>query len=498
MLDSKKLILKGFIYTSLGLVLSKLFTYGWRIIAARVGVEEYGMLSIVLAVMGFLIPISTLGLGSAVERYVSYYIGKDDRVGIRSTIMNSIKVSVFFSIFVAFCFFLLSDFIANSIFKNPDLSILLKLFSLFLPLFVLDQIISPLFRVYNRLEYLTFVKYILESLLKFILALLLIYLGYGIFGVIFAYFTSIGLSIILLFYFSRKHCFNFMDNTIVTKNNIGELLRYSLPLVVGGLSGFVLTATDTLMLGYFKDSVQVGIYNAAYPTANLLLLIPTGLFAVLLPIITKAFARKNFGDIKQTYIFVIKWIFVFNFFIFLVMFTFSDNIIVLLFGNDYLSGSGALKILAISIFLNSLFGSGAGILLYMLKKTKTIMNIVMAGAILNVLMNYYLIPVYGIVGGALATLMSTGIMIVLYQYYALCEFKIMPISKHMIYSTILNIIVFYCVMSFAHTLFGTISTVLGFMIISVMGIIYLYTLYIFKIINFKELDIVVNMLKQKS
>ncbi|MEA3229938.1 MAG: oligosaccharide flippase family protein, partial [archaeon] len=224
MSDSKKLILKGFLYTSIGLIFSKIFTYGWRIIAARVGVEEYGMLSIVLAVMSFLVPFGALGLGAAIERYVSYYIGKNDIVGVKSTIVNSLKVSVFFSIFVAFCLFFSSDFLASSVFKNPDLGILLKLFSVFIPLLVLDMVITPLFRVYNRLDYFTFVKYMLEASLKFALALLLIYLGYGIFGVAFAYLVSIGLSAILLFYFSRKHCFDFMKNTMVIRNNISELL----------------------------------------------------------------------------------------------------------------------------------------------------------------------------------------------------------------------------------------------------------------------------------
>ncbi|NOQ55354.1 MAG: oligosaccharide flippase family protein, partial [Nanohaloarchaea archaeon] len=314
MSDSKKLILKGFLYTSVGLFFSKVFTYGWRIVAARVGVEEYGMLSIVLAVMSFLIPISALGLGSAVERYVSYYIGKDDRVGVRSTIVNSLKVSAFTSIFVSILLFLSSDFIATKIFNDSELGVLLKLFSVFLPLLVLDQVISPLFRVYNRLDYFTFVKYMLESSLKFGLALLLIYFGYGIFGVAFAYLASIGLSAILLFYFSRKHCFNFFKNEGVINNNISELLKYSVPLVFSIIAGFVLTSTDTLMIAFFKGSAQAGIYNVAYPTANLLLLIPAAMLAVFLPIITKDFARKNFEDIKNTYQFITKWIFVFNFF----------------------------------------------------------------------------------------------------------------------------------------------------------------------------------------
>ena len=497
MSDSKKLILKGFLYTSIGLVFSKIFTYGWRIIAARVGVEEYGMLSIVLAVMNFLIPIGTLGLGFAIERYVSYYIGKDDIVGVKSTIVNSLKISTFFSIFVAFCLFFSSDFLASSIFKNPELGVLLKLFSVFLPFLVLDTVIAPLFRAYNRLDYFTFVKYLLEASLKFFLAFFLISLGYGIFGVAFAYLISISLSAILLFRLSKKHCFNFLNKTIRTRDNVQELLKYSMPLVFSTFAVFVLSTTDILMIGYFKGSAQAGIYNVAYPTANLLLLVPTAMLAVFLPIITKNFAQNKSEEIKTTYMFVTKWIFVFNFFMFLVMFAYSEKLITFLFGPEYISGAIVLQLLAIGFLLKSVLGMSAGSILEMHKKTKTIMNIILFCAVLNILFNYYLIPLYGIMGGAVATLICNILIVTMFQYFAAKTSKIIPVSRHMIYSAVCSIILFYGLIYAAHIFFGSISVIFGLIIIPVIGLLYLAVLYYFKIINLNEFQIMFNYFKRK-
>lgn len=497
MSDSKKLILKGFVFTSLGLIFSKIFIYGWRIVAARVGVEEYGMLSIVLALMGFLIPISALGLGAAIERYVSFYIGKNDIVGVRSTIVNSLKVSVFISIFVTILLFFFSDFLAVNIFKNPELGVLLKLFSLFLPLLVLDQLMMPLFRIYNRLDYFTFVKYILEASLKFSLALLLIYLGYGIFGVAFAHLASISISAILLFYFSRKHCFDFFKKEIKIKNNINELLKYSLPLVIGGFAGFILSATDTLMIGYFKDSVQVGIYNAAYPTATFLMILSSALLAVFLPIITKNLARNNLKEIRIVYYFVTKWIFVLNFFICLVVFYYSDNIIFFLFGSEYLPGGLVLKILAISMFVNSLFAA-SGSILQMYKKTKIIMYILLFSAVLNVFLNYYLIPQYSILGATISTFLSTIVINMLFQYYTTKYLGIFPISKEIIYATIFTIIMFFGFIEIIHMVLGTFSIYFEIILLFIIGIFYITILYIFKVITLNEFTILLKMLKIKS
>jgi len=497
MSNYKKQILSGFLYTSLGLILSKILTYGWRIVASGVGVEEYGIMSIVLVIIGFVIPLSALGLSSAVERYVSYFIGKNDRVGVKSTIINSIKYSLITSIIIAILLFLSSGYISESIFKILELKPILILFSICMPLLVIDNLLLPLFRVYNQLKYTVIIKNILESFLKLILTFIFVYLGYGLFGIVFAYLFSICISAILVFYYSKKHCFNFMDKSINTKNNISELLKYSLPLIFGSFAALILSSTDILMVGYFKGAAQTGIYNVAYPTANLLIIVSSALLAVFLPIITKMFAKKDFDGIKNAYIFVTKWIFILTFFMFLILFTYSDNIILLFFGKEYVAGSFVLKILASYVLLNSILTASVQIL-QMYKKTKIIMNILIMSAFLNFMLNYYLIPIYNINGAALATLISATLALILYQYFATKYSKMFPFSKEMLFSAICNIILFYGVIEIFTYLFDSISILIGILMIFTMGIAYTYVLYLFKIITLNEFRNILDMLRVKD
>ena len=51
--------------------------------------------------------------------------------------------------------------------------------------------------------------------------------------------------------------------------------------------------TDSLVIGFFKTTVEVGIYNAAIPLAALLTLAPELFIQLLFPIITKEYAKKN-------------------------------------------------------------------------------------------------------------------------------------------------------------------------------------------------------------
>ena len=66
-----KKIFSGALIILLGTVLSKILSYGYRVIVGRIGTEQYGLLSLGLAISGSLIVISTLGLNVGVQRYVS-------------------------------------------------------------------------------------------------------------------------------------------------------------------------------------------------------------------------------------------------------------------------------------------------------------------------------------------------------------------------------------------------------------------------------------------
>ena len=76
--SSLETIAKGAGIVFIGAVITKLLGFFYRIIIARIGVEQYGLFSLGLAIYGIIAAISSLGLYLGVLRYVSYYKGKDD------------------------------------------------------------------------------------------------------------------------------------------------------------------------------------------------------------------------------------------------------------------------------------------------------------------------------------------------------------------------------------------------------------------------------------
>ena len=90
-----------------------------------------------------------------------------------------------------------------------------------------------------------------------------------------------------------------------------------------------------------------------------------------------------------------------------------------LFGPKYLVANQALLILLFAQFFNSISGPGA-IYLNMTKRQSTLNKILFSGLIINVILNFYLIPDFGINGAAMATFISLifwNILIIIYVYW---------------------------------------------------------------------------------
>ena len=77
--DSLKKITKGAGIALIGIIVSKMLGYFYRILVARTDTEVYGLLSIGIAMFSLLSTVSLLGLNNGILRYVAFYKGKEDQ-----------------------------------------------------------------------------------------------------------------------------------------------------------------------------------------------------------------------------------------------------------------------------------------------------------------------------------------------------------------------------------------------------------------------------------
>lgn len=184
-----------------------------------------------------------------------------------------------------------------------------------------------------------------------------------------------------------------------------SILSQSWYLILSGLMVTLYMQIDKVMLGLMMTSKEeVGVYSAAVNIANLWYFIPLAIITSFNPVIMKKKKTDEESYLKSIQLLysIVTWISIF-FGIFISIF--SDIIVNIIYGADYIKAS---SVLSISIWAGTfaMLGSASSTWLISekLQRYKTIF--VFSGAIVNIILNYILIPILGMYGAAIATFAS--------------------------------------------------------------------------------------------
>lgn len=435
-----KTLAKGAGFVFIGMILSKIFTYLYRIIVARIGTSEYGLLSLGLAVISIAMYIPVLGMDQGILRYVSYYLGLKDKQRIKGTITKALKIAIPLSILFTIILFFSSNFI-SIILHQPDLSLIIKILSLSLPFYTVGVLYLSVIKAYKRMDYWVLIKNILENFVKVLITYILILFGLGVIGATIGFTIASMFTFIIAVILVESKLVPIIKSKIVSIKQTKQLVGYSWPIMFNIILNQLLGWTDTLMIGFFKNPAQVGIYNAALPTAHIMTIIPAGIKALFIPIMTTLYAQKKQMEFIAIYKTCTKWIYYFSFYIFMIFIIFSKEILQLLFGTAYIEGSSTVIIIIIGYFIYSVL-SPTTALLKVIEKTKLLLFNTIISTTLNIILNYILIPRYGMIGGAIASTISLTLWSCLGLIESYYITKIHPFKKGIFKLAIISFISF--------------------------------------------------------
>ena len=250
------------------------------------------------------------------------------------------------------------------------------------------------------------------------------------------------------------------------KGVMRELISYSWPLSLLGIVSFTLYWVDSFSIGYFQNVTAVGFYNAAVPIAALLMLAPDLIIQLFFPLVTKQYSENNHSLIEQLSKQVNKWIFLINLPLAAIFILFPGTILNFLYGSEYLVAENALRLLA----FGSLFGSLSIVpahLISMTGKSKKILSINIAMLILNFILNFILVPKYGISGAAFSTMLIFLLLSSILIYETKKSLDFIPLRRKMLLALIASFIPLLIISSIKYFI------TLNFLWIFVAGLVYL-------------------------
>jgi O-antigen/teichoic acid export membrane protein len=437
LLDSSlKLLAKTSIIVFIGVFLSKVLTYLYRIIIARYfGPEVYGLFSLAIMIAGWFVAFSSLGLYDGIIRFISLYRGKKELNKIKSLFKISFAFLSLSSIAFGIFLFYSSNFISVTIFHNSDLILFLKIFSFLIPFTVISYPFLSVLRAYEEIGWHSFVFNIIQNLTKLIFLLFFIFLGMKSEAVAFSH--TIGALCMLLFsyYICKYKVPQLFGKSNLTKKErkplIKDLFIYSIPLLFSAIINILFTWVDSFSIGYFKSALEVGFYNAAVPIAMILTIIPDLFMQLFFPMITKEYSKKNFGLIKELSKQVNKWIFIILLPATILLSLFPGAAINILFGSEYLVAETALRFLTLGMFFYCLFIVSNNLLSMAGKSNILLINVTIL-AVINAILNFILVPKYGINGAAFSTMFCYIIFGIILLFESNYYISIIPLKRKML------------------------------------------------------------------
>jgi O-antigen/teichoic acid export membrane protein len=340
-----------------------------------------------------------MGFGLAIARKIPELKIKKKYSSIKSLVSFFMGVQFLIGLLIFSFLFFLSDYIAINFFHDSSASLLIKVMSIeyIIGFPILKFILQGLGKVkmYSLIEPARIT--IIFSFLFFIGALnaLFVGVGYLLAGII--------LNIFLFTYF----LFLFKETKLKNpeKEHVEETVRFGIILFAGTLAGIIISCIDVLAITYFKGIEDVGLYQAAFPTAQFLWIFSSAISIVILPVISELWVLRKKKILDNTVSIVIKFLFIFLFPVAAILISFPDLTLSMLFGEAYIPAAGALQILAVGAIFYSVY-SLLNITLIGIGKPSISTKIFVAMTFIALLLNLLLVPLFGIIGAAIATVIS--------------------------------------------------------------------------------------------
>jgi len=400
---NKSALLTGSLILFASNIAMRALDFAFRVLMGRMLVPyDYGLLNLAIPLQFMIIIIAAAGIAPSIARFTSKYRAKGQLDKLNDVVSSAMFYYGLLGLGLGALFVLLSKPLAVYLFHTPELAPILMMAAIAIPITMFVAIFTGTFQGFKKMHYMSY-SLVVGQVFRVIFAVALVLIGLKAFGAAAGSMLGFLMAIPLVFVLYRKLSIKY---TKAVFSRFKEILLFSLPVTVTALSIFLLAFTDVFFIGALLDPIKVGVYSAASPIARLPIAFAIAISATLLPIVSESHEKgdnKIRGHVRESILLVLLAIIPMVLFLFM----FAGPVITVLFGANYAAAVEPLKILVVGVAFMSFFAMSSGIFQGM-GKPKIPMYVLLCVALLNIILNSYLIPLYGINGAAIATSISSA------------------------------------------------------------------------------------------
>ena len=295
------------------------------------GPANYGLYSLAIFVPTFLLGFIDFGITSAIMRFSAKFRAEGKDSDARKIVWTGILFELALGITLSLFCFALSYPISSFLINRPTASFYIRVMSFLILFLTFNNVLETAFIGLDRTKF-TSLMMIVQAIAKIALSLSLILIGLSVLGALLGQLLSyvivvpVGLASLSLIVFKGHDDFGWSSDSLKT------MLKYGMPLYLGGLASMFLGQYQTLVLAHFVNNTEIGNFQVAvlFESSTALIGYP---FITLFPAFSKL--KVESGQVSRFFRRSVKYVSVLLLPVIVAIAILSKDLIYTLFGSAY-------------------------------------------------------------------------------------------------------------------------------------------------------------------
>ncbi|WP_418280225.1 oligosaccharide flippase family protein [Halorubrum sp. DTA98] len=370
--------------------------------------EEYGLLFYALSIVGAVAILGTLGIPSSAGRYVTEY-GEVNRDQVRYVIRSSLGYLLALSAVVGAAISLGSPLIA-ALLDEPGLAPILALGAGYVVFQSLRKLISSVFQGLNRVDLSALVAAV-SAVARFVFVVVLVSIGLGAVGAFLGYVLGFAVSAALGGTLLYRRFYRTYDATVDRADDlVRRLLEYSIPLTATRGATVLDKRVDTILVGFLVGPLGVAYYTVGKQVSQVAVAPATSLGTTISPTVGEQKAGKRTDRAARIYERSFEAIVILYVPAAVGLLLVAGPLVREVFGPDYGGAVIVVQIFSLYVLVNAVSRITSDALDFLGRaRERAIVKTTMAVA--NVGLNLLLIPIVGVAGAAIATVITHSVYV---------------------------------------------------------------------------------------
>ncbi|MEM7286260.1 MAG: flippase [Actinomycetota bacterium] len=420
-------VAKGAGFLAAGRVFSMAVRLVMAVMLARwLGADDYGLYILAISIAFSASALGSFGLDTGMERYVAVETGRDDGGALRGALQVGIAGTLAGSLVMAGVIVLLRDTLANDLFDEPDLVPLLTITALLVPLLAMSTFGFATLIGFKRMGHGAIARDVVQPLARLVLLGAVWIAG----ATAFRAGMAIAVSYLAACVIAYRLVMRAVDSTSPgpIRREVRDIAAFSLPFWFTGVLRIARTRLQPVLLGVVGTTANVGIFSVITSASLLGRAATLSINKALRPTVAQLHDAGDHAEIGRLYATTTRWTLAVNLPIVLVIALLPESILGV-FGPNFTTGTSALVVVVLAELAGAATGmSGPIIAMSGHNRLKVINSFVWMAV--SIAANVILIPIWGLMGAAVAVVISTSSINIIRVVEIWVLYRVLPWDRH--------------------------------------------------------------------